>query len=190
VGHSSIGAKEGFIMFSKASTSQARSPFVRQVQLTVLIFALLCGVAYAQKTVRVSVRDAWIRWLPGNLPAGGYVTIVNASDQVVNLLQASSADYADVSLHQTVITNGMSTMRPMQRIRIAPKSTLQFEGSGYHLMLQHPTHSIIPGAHVVLTLRFDRGPPVPVSFEVRRPSDAAPAASSMPRMSNMPGMGR
>ena len=176
-------------MFFKSSTSQVRSPFVRQMQLTILVFASLCGVAYAQNTVAVSVRDAWIRWLPGNLPAGGYVTIVNASDQAVSLLQASSADYADVSLHQTVITNGVSTMRPMERIRIAPKSTLRFEGSGYHLMLQRPTHSIVPGARVVLTLRFDRGPPLPVSFEVRKPSDSSPAASSMPGMANMPGMG-
>ena len=155
--------------------------------------AFLCtsdaGLASAATmNMPIGIRDAWIRWLPGDLPAGGYLTIVNSSDHVMSLLQASSADYAMVSIHQSRTVNGMAEMLPVQKIDIAPKSTLRFEATGYHLMLEHPTRKIAPGDRVTVTLRFNRGPLSPVVFEVRKPSDTGPAPV-MPDMSKMPGMG-
>ena len=41
-------------------------------------------------------------------------------------------------------------------------------------MLEQPTHAIAPGDHVTVTLQFDNGVRLPVSFEVRKPSDGAP----------------
>ena len=44
-------------------------------------------------------RDAWARWLPGDLPAGGYVTLVNSGERPISLIAVSSPDYALVSMH-------------------------------------------------------------------------------------------
>ena len=52
----------------------------------------------------------WVRWLPANLPAGGYLTIINHGDTAVRLLGASSNDYANVAIHQTHEQAGSSQM--------------------------------------------------------------------------------
>lgn len=160
--------------------------------LAVVICMSIAGFARAATTgTAISIHDAWIRWLPGNLPAGGYLSVTNGSDHTLSLVQASSADYAVVSLHQTRNTNGMSRMLPVKQIDIPPKSTLRFEGTGYHLMFEHPTRTLAPGDHVTVTLRFSQGPPRSVRFEVRQPSATGPSSSmpGMPGMSGMPGMG-
>jgi copper(I)-binding protein len=138
----------------------------------------------------VQVKDAWVRWLPGNLPAGGYVTLVNSGDQPASLVKAASPDYADVSLHRSVSVGGASRMTPVDHIGVAPHSSLEFATQGYHLMLAHPTRTLKPGDHVTLTLTFADGAVLRVAFDVRAPDAGAGKAqmSDMPDMPDMPGM--
>ncbi|HTW74291.1 MAG TPA: copper chaperone PCu(A)C [Steroidobacteraceae bacterium] len=133
----------------------------------------------------VQIRQAWIRWLPANLPAGGYLTLSNPSARTVSLVGASSPDYGSVMLHRSLEHNGTSRMVPVAHIDVAPHSTLSFASLGYHLMLMRPRTSITPGDHVPVTLRFADGRSMTVSFQVVKPSAGAPADTSM---ANMPGM--
>ena len=121
----------------------------------------------------VSVSNAWIRWLPANLPAAGYATVRNLGDQPVTLSGASTPDYAVIMFHQSRNQLGVEQMVPIDSIRIAPRSQVSFAPQGFHIMLMQPQRDIQPGDHVLLTLRFADGQSLPVQFAVRRPDGSA-----------------
>jgi len=135
----------------------------------------------------LQVKDAWVRWLPGNLPAGGYLTLVNSGDQPASLVKVTSPDYAAVSLHRSSNVGGTSRMTPVDHISVAPHSNLEFAAQGYHLMLSHPARTLKPGDRVTLTLTFAHGTTVSVVFDLRAP-DAGAGMPDMPEMPDMPGM--
>ena len=137
---------------------------------------------------QLSIRDAWIRWLPAGLPAAGYMTLVNGSDRPLELTSVSSDAYRDIGLHHSMTQSGMSHMEAVNAISVPPHSALRLEAGGYHLMLMQPTHALAPGDHVVLTLHFAGGATRSVNFEVRAPNGSAPAHGDMGGMHDMPGM--
>jgi hypothetical protein len=125
--------------------------------------------AVASVPTNVQIRDAWIRWLPGDAPAGGYLTLVNGGSTTVRLVGASSADYGQVSLHQSQTEGGMSMMMPLAAIAVKPRTTLDFAAQGYHLMLSEPKRALKVGDHVAIMLHFEGGGAVPAQFELRPP---------------------
>ncbi len=146
--------------------------------------------AAAASTSEISIDNAWIRALPGGLPAAGYLRIRNRGAKPVYLLAASSPDYGSISLHRTIESGGVSQMQPQQKIRIAAHSSVDFAASGYHLMLMQPHGAKQPGSQVSVTLNFDGAPQATVPFEVRRANGAAMSKgkNDMGDMKDMPGM--
>jgi copper(I)-binding protein len=142
---------------------------MRRPPLSLLLLALLLPAAIAA-TPAVRAENAWIRWLPANLPAAGYATLVNSGDVPEVLIGASSPDYGEVSLHQNLIRDGNVEMRPVERIAINPHSSLRLAAAGYHMMLMQPSKALKPGDRVTITLRFLSGT-LAVQFEVR-PADS------------------
>ena len=138
----------------------------------------------------VHVTQAWIRWLPGNLPAGGYLTLVNDRDAAVTLVAARSATYASVQLHRTLLSGGLTRMVPVAGITVPAHGTLDFASLGYHLMLMQARTAVHPGQQVPLRLQFADGGVLRVRAEVKPPTaqPGAAAAKGMPGMANMPGM--
>jgi copper(I)-binding protein len=132
--------------------------------------ALALPVAVAG-TPAVRVENAWIRWLPADLPSAGYATLINTGERPEVLIGASSPDYGEVSVHQNVMRNGTVEMRPVERITIDPHSSLRLAAAGYHMMLMQPTKAHKPGDGVTITLRFLSGA-VTTQFEVR-PADSS-----------------
>jgi len=116
----------------------------------------------------IQVLAAWIRWLPADLPAAGYLTLVNTGDKTLRLVAVSSSAYRDVSLHRTVTHGDVEDMVPVKEIALEPHKTLEFETTGYHLMLMQPTASANTGARVSIVLRFSDGSVLTVPFEVRK----------------------
>ena len=121
----------------------------------------------------VSVSNAWIRWLPVNLPAAGYATLRNLGDRRATLIGASTPDYGVTMFHESRNRRGVDQMVPVESIRIDPHSQVSFAPEGLHIMLMQPTRTIQPGDHVLLTLRFADGQSLPVQFEVRRSDGTA-----------------
>jgi copper(I)-binding protein len=115
----------------------------------------------------IQVKDAWIRWLPANVPGGGYMTLINTGSAARVLIGASSPDYGEVSMHQTRLRDGVNEMTPVASIELRPRVPVRFAEGGYHLMLGQPRRPLKPGDRVLITLRFAQGPPVEVPFEVR-----------------------
>jgi periplasmic copper chaperone A len=142
---------------------------------TLLILSAGLAGAAAQPPPAVAITDAWIRWLPANLPAGGYATLRNMGRAPVILTSASSSAYEDVSLHRTSSHEGMSQMQPVAQVKVAAGASLKFAADGYHIMLEHPTKALQPGDHVPITLHFSDGNSITAQFELRRPDAAGPA---------------
>ena len=132
----------------------------------------LAGIAplCAQPAFAVHAADAWIRWLPGNLPAAGYITLTNQGTASQVLVGASSADYGDITLHRTRKTQGVSAMAPVSSITLVPGTSVDFAEQGYHFMLMQPHRSVRAGERVAITLHFSNGQSIIVTFAVRGPS--------------------
>jgi copper(I)-binding protein len=135
---------------------------------------LVCLATSAQDGVAVRVQDPWVRWLPGNLPAAGYLTLINNGDTPVRLIGASCEEYRSVSLHRSRLQGATSQMSPVEAITVKPHSSLDFAAAGYHLMLMQPDRSLKPGDRVVITLRFASVAPIAVQFELLAPSAGGP----------------
>jgi copper(I)-binding protein len=160
----------------------------RALLAALAVFASLCGTALLMATPpagsaaatspataaqTVQIKAAWIRWLPGGVPLAGYATLANVSDQPVVLTSATSDAFHDLSLHQTLQTGGTVRMSPLERISIAPHTTLDFEARGIHLMLMQPRETLDPHGAVPITLHFADGSSLTVQFQVRT-SGASP----------------
>ncbi len=161
--------------------SRARLSTSRRLCLALLAFGATAmpTLACAAAPAPVQARDAWIRWLPAGLPAGGYVRLHNLSSRAVDLVGASSPDYGQVMLHHSVMQGGTMRMLAVPRIVIPAGADFAFQPGGYHIMLMQPRHGIRPGDQVPVTLRFAGGSSLQVRFLVRKP-DASGSASSMP----------
>jgi hypothetical protein len=141
--------------------------------LTACAVFLAPGAYPADLATSIVVSDAWIRWLPANLPAAGYVTLRNIGDRPVTLIGASSPEYGAVMFHESRNQKGIDQMVALPSVRIAPHSQLSFAPAGYHIMLMQPTKAINPGDRVSLTLRFADGQSLQIRFAVRRPDGSA-----------------
>jgi periplasmic copper chaperone A len=142
------------------------------VKPSTLASATLCALlstfaSAAGSEAGIQARDAWIRWLPANIPSGAYLTLINSGTAPQVLVSAASPDFAEVSFHQTRTVNGLSEMSAVSALTISPQSSLQFAPGGYHIMLMQPSRTLHPGDHVPITLRFADGKSLQVSFEVR-----------------------
>ena len=135
----------------------------------VLCVGLLGGTAVrpGEPSIDIQVKEAWIRWLPANVPGGGYMTLINTGSAARVLIGASSPDYGEVSIHQSRVRNGMNEMTPVGSVELKPLFPVRFAEGSYHMMLMQPKRSLKPGDRVLITLRFAKGPPVEVPFEVR-----------------------
>jgi periplasmic copper chaperone A len=117
----------------------------------------------------IEIRDCWIRWLPANLPAGGYLTLINNTDASIELIAAASPDYADISIHRSRTHDGTAEMAPVASIAVAGHSKLVFASEGYHLMLMQPQRSLKVGDRVLINLKFTSGVAQAAAFELRAP---------------------
>jgi copper(I)-binding protein len=135
----------------------------------VLCAGLLTGTAAhpGELSTDIQVMDAWIRWLPANVPGGGYMTLINTGSAARVLIGASSTDYGEISIHQTRIREGLNDMARIESVELKPLIPVRFAEGGYHLMLMQPKRSLRPGDRVLITLHFAQGPSIEVPFEVR-----------------------
>jgi copper(I)-binding protein len=132
------------------------------------LFVVLSTFAQAAPmTPGIQVKDAWIRWLPANVPSAGYMTVINTGTVARVLVSAASADFAQVSFHESLTKNGMSEMVAVSTLTVKPQSSLRFSPGGYHMMLMQPKRALQPGDRVLITLQFADGQSLEVPFDVR-----------------------
>jgi periplasmic copper chaperone A len=142
---------------------------------TLLLAALLAaGGAHAADSTAIKASGAWIRVLPGGLPAGGYVTLQNTSGQGLAITGAESADYGDAMIHKSSTETGMGRMEMVDKVPVPANGTVAFSPGGYHVMLMQPKHAVNPGDKVVVTFELSDGSKLPVTFVAKAANATGP----------------
>ena len=118
----------------------------------------------------IAVQNAWVRWLPNNLPSAAYVTLVNSSDKPIDLVDISSADYGMAMLHQTVSNGSTQKMVMVDKLTVPAHGQAAISPGGYHVMLEDAKRRIAPGDTVHLKLQFSDGETLDAPFAVKSPS--------------------
>lgn len=137
-------------------------------RLALLLCGLLfAGAASASDAAQVTASQAWIRVMPGALPAGGYVVLENHGDRAVALRSAVSAAYAEVMLHKSSTETGMGRMEPVDSLSIPAHGKAALSPGGYHLMLMKAAAPVKVGDKVRVTLRFADGSALDAEFEAK-----------------------
>lgn len=127
----------------------------------------ICAAAAAAPVSSLKAEQGWVRWLPANLPAAGYVAIRNNGDKPVKLSGAESADYGMAMLHRSMQKNGSDSMEMVDAIAIPAHGGVALAPGGYHLMLMDAKHPIKPGDTVRISLHFDDGETLQLALPVR-----------------------
>lgn len=129
--------------------------------------ALLGTTADVQAAGKLGVTDAWIRAAPpGVSTVAGYVTLKNTGDEPITVLTVQSDAFRMTSLHETLVDKGVSKMREMHRLKIAPGETVQLQPGGKHLMLMQPRREILIGDKVEMMFMLGDGTRVETQFDV------------------------
>lgn len=141
--------------------------------LLLFVTALVSPMLSATSTApALRAENAWIRLLPGDLPAAGYMVIENLTDTPRKLTSVSSADFGMVMLHKSIRSSGVQHMEHVDSVAIPAHDKVAFEPGGYHLMLMKRVQPLKVGQTVVMILHFADGGSLSVGFEVR-PANAS-----------------
>ncbi|HJR75043.1 MAG TPA: copper chaperone PCu(A)C [Luteimonas sp.] len=117
------------------------------------------------------VREAWIRLVPGGMPMqAGFGRIENRCPASATIVAASSPAYGSVELHETRIVDGVSKMRAVPELRIAPDGTATLKPGGLHLMMMQPHAPLKAGSKIAVEFELADGRKILGEFEVRNPA--------------------
>lgn len=117
------------------------------------------------------VRDGWIRLTPVKMPMmAGFGRIENRCPAPVTITDVRSPAFGDVSLHETRIVDGVSRMRELPELRIAPDGAAVLKPGGMHLMLMQPHAPLKEGSRVAIEFVLKDGSVLRGELEVRKPA--------------------
>ena len=137
--------------------------------LCLSVLMLSCAVTATAAECLPVAKAAWIRLPPVAMPMmGGFARIENPCKATVSIVGAESLAFDDVSLHETREENGVSRMREVTALPVAPGKAVELKPGGLHLMLHGPYQPLVAGEKPVITLKLADGRAVPVVFEVRK----------------------
>ncbi|KAF1696101.1 copper chaperone PCu(A)C [Pseudoxanthomonas koreensis] len=112
----------------------------------------------AKAAACLSVEDGWIRLPPAPRPMlAGFGRIANRCSEVQVVVAARSARFGEVSLHETRVVDGVSRMRELERLVVAPAGEALLQPGGLHLMLMQPDAALANGERVPLVLVLEGG---------------------------------
>jgi copper(I)-binding protein len=129
-----------------------------------LIFYALPGIAD-----NLQITGAWIKNLPMTVPVrAGYMNISNNQTQAVTIVSLQSNSFENIEVHQTIESEGMMSMRPVDTLLIPAGGTLQLTPGGFHLMMMMPLEELKPGQKVIVTLHYGDQKTQLIEMEVRK----------------------
>lgn len=114
------------------------------------------------------VREGWVRLTPGAMAMdAGFGRIVNPCAAPVAVTAATSPAYAEISLHETTLEDGISRMRPVPSLPVPAHGEAVLQPGGLHLMLMQPAGPREAGGTVEIAFRLEDGREVRGSFALR-----------------------
>jgi len=141
------------------------------IRLVSLVIVFLLPLAACARDCAPQVKGGWIRLIPGGMSMqAGFGRIDNRCPMPATIVSASSAAYGSVALHESKTVDGISRMRAVPELRIAPDSGAVMQPGGLHLMLMQPRAALKPGSRVVIEFKLKDGRSVLGEFEARKPA--------------------
>jgi copper(I)-binding protein len=125
---------------------------------------VLAGAAVAGTGAVVT--QASLRVITPQVPAAGYFDLYNPGEKPLVLIGAHSPACAAMMMHRSEDTGGISRMRGLDAVTVAPHSHAVFAPGGYHLMCLPPKAGLTSGDSVPVTLVFAGGFALAVPFAV------------------------
>jgi copper(I)-binding protein len=136
----------------------------------VLLAATFVATPASAADCKPVVTGGWLRLPPVSMPMlAGFGTIRNDCAEAVTIVAASSPAFADVSIHETRIVDGVSRMRAMPELVVAPGTSATLAPGGLHLMLMQPRAELQAGDKVGIDFELKGGGVLRGQFEVRKP---------------------
>ncbi len=134
------------------------------------VFAVVLSAPVAARECRPQVLDGWVRMPPSAMPMkAGFARIVNRCPTPVTIVSASSPSFGSVELHETRVVDGVSRMRPVPQLRLAPNGAAVLKPGGMHLMLMRPSAAFVrTGSKIVVEFELAGGGTLLGEFEVRK----------------------
>ncbi|WP_042264215.1 copper chaperone PCu(A)C [Paraburkholderia heleia] len=123
--------------------------------------------AFAAPPSAVTVSGCWIRSMPGDTPSGGYFSLMNISDNPVDLVGVSTAAFGMSMLHQTQSSGSTSKMVMLEKATVPANGTLAFAPGGYHVMFEKSEKPLAVGSTIPVTFKFSDGSTVQVPCAVK-----------------------
>lgn len=117
----------------------------------------------------IVVETAWARATPAGAKTGAvYMTVVNNGAIPDRLLGATTPVADKVQFHKVSEENGVSSMRELPTIDIAPGARVIFKPSDLHVMLIGLKQPLKEGQTVPLTLDFEKAGKVSMAASVAK----------------------
>lgn len=139
--------------------------------LALLLAATAAFVPAQAGDCSATVKDGWVRMPPMAMPMmAGFGRIENPCTGPVTIVGASSPAFGDVTVHETRVVDGVSRMRHLPELRIAPDGAAVLKPGGMHLMLMQPRTPLKPGSKVVIEFALKDGGVLRGEFVVRKPA--------------------
>lgn len=136
----------------------------------VFVFVFVLSAPVAARECRPQVLEGWVRMPPNKMPMmAGFGRIVNRCPTPVTIISARSPSFGSVELHETRVVDGISRMRPVPQLRLAPDGAAVLKPGGMHLMLMRPAATLKSGSKVVVEFALAGGGTLLGEFEVRKP---------------------
>ena len=135
-----------------------------------VIASLISGSAMAAdyKIGSLEINGPWSRATPkGASTAIGYLTIKNTGT-IADRLIGGSVDFAGgFQLHSMTMEDGVSKMRELKGVDIAPGQTIEFKPGSSHVMFVDLKHPLAQGEHVKGTLVFEHAGTIQIEYDVQ-----------------------
>ena len=144
--------------------------FCNSALLATALWLVVAGIpSWAMDSAQQAlvIEDAWSPQMPPNVNmAAGYLTVVNISASPVTITSLSSPAYQSVSIHRSLIENGVASMVKVKDLVIKPGQRLKLSPGGLHIMLMHRKSKSFPGDSLPVKLKLDNGNVIDVTLNV------------------------
>lgn len=117
----------------------------------------------------IDIEHPWSRPTPPGTPMGvGYMVIRNHSDRDIKLVSASTPRADHVSIHETMMKDGVMRMQPLKNgLAVPAGGAVELKPHSYHLMLEKLVKPLKEGESIPLTLEFEGAEAIEVELSVR-----------------------
>ena len=144
-----------------------------------MTLCLLSFVSVAKSTDNLAVEGAYIKLLPEVVTTNaGYMTVKNQSSKAMTLISASSPFSNRIEFHNHVMESGMMKMQQQLQVMIPENSSREFAPGGLHLMLFDVDVAYRQHKEIPMTLRFDDGTHLDISFSIGKQAKTESDANS------------